>query len=151
MLDRDASAVRQLAHRARQHVQARRPRYEVDPATRDDLVAKFRAACLGGDINALMETPGAGRHRVVRRWRRGDRRPAAGAGRRQRHAAGCSASWPSPAARAWRSTIAIDQRRAALLASFGGVPAGSVHFDIDGAAIVGIRMVLNPNKLDGLS
>ncbi|OON78771.1 hypothetical protein B1H18_15435 [Streptomyces tsukubensis] len=34
ILGRSPSAVRQLAHRAGEHVQARRPRYEIDPGTR---------------------------------------------------------------------------------------------------------------------
>src|SRR6185312_9909822 len=52
--DREPAAVRQLAHRARQHVQAHRPRYETDPATREDVVRRFRDACAGGDLAAMM-------------------------------------------------------------------------------------------------
>src|SRR5882757_1412291 len=52
VIDRDPAAVRQLAHRAREHVQARRPRYTTDAATQADLVARFRDACAGGDLAA---------------------------------------------------------------------------------------------------
>ncbi|MET8829365.1 RNA polymerase sigma-70 factor [Streptomyces sp. NPDC004610] len=55
MLDRAEPAVRQLAGRARRHVEERRPRYEVDPASRRDLTERFLAAAAGGDLGALME------------------------------------------------------------------------------------------------
>ncbi|MGC3001541.1 RNA polymerase sigma-70 factor [Streptomyces sp. G35A] len=55
MLDREEPAVRQLAGRARRHVEERRPRYEVDPAQRRDLTERFLAAAAGGDLEALLE------------------------------------------------------------------------------------------------
>lgn len=54
MLDRGEAAVRQLAGRARRHVEERKPRYEVDPAQRKDLTERFLAAAEGGDLEALM-------------------------------------------------------------------------------------------------
>jgi RNA polymerase sigma-70 factor (ECF subfamily) len=54
MLDRGEAAVRQLAGRARRHVEERRPRYEVDPAQRRDLTERFLAAAAEGDLEALM-------------------------------------------------------------------------------------------------
>ncbi|CAM5295882.1 MULTISPECIES: RNA polymerase sigma-70 factor [Streptomyces] len=54
MLDRGEAAVRQLAGRARRHVEERRPRYEVDPAERRDLTERFLAAAAGGDLEGLM-------------------------------------------------------------------------------------------------
>ncbi|EFL30634.1 ECF-sigma factor [Streptomyces viridochromogenes DSM 40736] len=55
MLDRGEAAVRQLAGRARKHVEERRPRYEVDPAQRRDLTERFLAAATDGDLEGLME------------------------------------------------------------------------------------------------
>ncbi|MFJ4810682.1 RNA polymerase sigma-70 factor [Streptomyces longwoodensis] len=55
MLDRNETAVRQLAGRARRHVAERRPRYEVDPVQRRELTERFLAAASGGDLDALME------------------------------------------------------------------------------------------------
>ena len=55
MLDRGEPAVRQLAGRARRHVDERRPRYEVDPAQRRDLTERFLAAAAEGDLAGLME------------------------------------------------------------------------------------------------
>ncbi|MFD8722394.1 RNA polymerase sigma-70 factor [Streptomyces sp. NPDC059629] len=54
MLDRSEAAVRQLAGRARRHVDERRPRYEVDPAQRRDLTERFLAAAAEGDLERLM-------------------------------------------------------------------------------------------------
>ncbi|MFE7073552.1 RNA polymerase sigma-70 factor [Streptomyces sp. NPDC057620] len=53
-LDRSEPAVRQLAGRARRHVEERRPRYEVDPAERRDLTERFLAAATEGDLDGLM-------------------------------------------------------------------------------------------------
>ncbi|WP_329341708.1 RNA polymerase sigma-70 factor [Streptomyces sp. NBC_00663] len=54
LLDREEPAVRQLAGRARRHVEERRPRYEVDPAQRRDFTERFLAAAAEGDLGALM-------------------------------------------------------------------------------------------------
>lgn len=54
MLDRGEAAVRQLAGRARKHVDERRPRYEVDPVQRRDLTERFLAAAAEGDLEGLM-------------------------------------------------------------------------------------------------
>lgn len=53
-LDRTEAAVRQLAGRARRHVEERKPRYDVDPARRRDLTERFLAAATGGDIEELL-------------------------------------------------------------------------------------------------
>ncbi|MEU2490222.1 RNA polymerase sigma-70 factor [Streptomyces sp. NPDC007883] len=53
-LDRSEAAVRQLAGRARRHVDERKPRYDVDPAERRDLTERFLAAASGGDLDALL-------------------------------------------------------------------------------------------------
>jgi RNA polymerase sigma-70 factor (TIGR02957 family) len=48
-------AVRQIAHRARQHVAARRPRVEVSRAEQQVVVEKFLAAVTSGNLPALLE------------------------------------------------------------------------------------------------
>ncbi|MGH3676854.1 MAG: RNA polymerase sigma-70 factor [Mycobacterium sp.] len=54
-VDRSESAVRQAAHRARNHIQARRPRFEADRDKKRAVTERFFAATTGGDINELME------------------------------------------------------------------------------------------------
>jgi RNA polymerase sigma factor (sigma-70 family) len=52
---RSEPAVRQTARRAREHVEARRVRYDTDPATRAAVTERFLSACVGGDLAELME------------------------------------------------------------------------------------------------
>ncbi|GEP05236.1 sigma-70 family RNA polymerase sigma factor [Methylobacterium oxalidis] len=52
-LDRDAAAIRQLAVRARRHVQADRPRYPVAPQRGEAIARAFFDASRGGDVAAL--------------------------------------------------------------------------------------------------
>ena len=54
-VERSEAAVRQAAHRAREHVQARRPRFEADRDKKREATERFFAATVGGDINELME------------------------------------------------------------------------------------------------
>ncbi|MFF4249271.1 RNA polymerase sigma factor SigJ [Streptomyces sp. NPDC001822] len=53
-LDRSEAAVRQLAGRAKRHVEEGRPRYDVDPAERRDLTERFLAAASGGGLDQLL-------------------------------------------------------------------------------------------------
>jgi RNA polymerase sigma-70 factor (TIGR02957 family) len=55
VLSKSPAAVRQIAHRAREHVAARRPRMQVDRAQQQTAVAKFMAAISNGDIQGLVE------------------------------------------------------------------------------------------------
>ena len=49
------AAVRQIAHRAREHVAARRPRMHVDRAEQEATLHKFMAAVTSGDVQGLVE------------------------------------------------------------------------------------------------
>jgi RNA polymerase sigma-70 factor (ECF subfamily) len=54
VLDKSEAAVRQLAHRAREHVEARQPRFDADRAATREVTERFLAACVGGDVDALL-------------------------------------------------------------------------------------------------
>ena len=54
-VDKSEAAVRQVAHRARSHVQARRPRASVTTAERDAVIERFRLATETGDLQVLMD------------------------------------------------------------------------------------------------
>src|SRR5215212_3095936 len=54
VLEKSEAAVRQLGHRAREHVQARRPRFDADERSTRQVTERFLAACVGGDVDALM-------------------------------------------------------------------------------------------------
>jgi RNA polymerase sigma-70 factor (ECF subfamily) len=54
-IGKSAAAVRQMGHRAREHVQARRKRFEpVDPKVSSELTTRFFAAAATGDLDGLM-------------------------------------------------------------------------------------------------
>ncbi|MFD3517924.1 RNA polymerase sigma-70 factor [Streptomyces sp. NPDC058657] len=53
-LDRSDAAVRQLAGRARKHVEERKPRFDVDPAEQREMTERFLAAATGGDLGDLL-------------------------------------------------------------------------------------------------
>ncbi|MGI5341829.1 RNA polymerase sigma-70 factor [Streptomyces sp. CA-181903] len=54
-VDKSPGTARQIAHRARAHVAARRPRGAVSPAETRDALAAFRRAVETGDLNALLD------------------------------------------------------------------------------------------------
>jgi RNA polymerase sigma-70 factor, ECF subfamily len=55
-IGKSTAAVRQMAHRAREHVQSRRKRFEpVDPKLSMEITARFFAAASTGDIDGLIE------------------------------------------------------------------------------------------------
>ncbi|MDC0769067.1 sigma-70 family RNA polymerase sigma factor [Streptomyces sp. HD] len=101
IIDRSPAAVRQLGHRAREHVHARRPLYAAHPRVRREATERFVRAAVGGDLAALMEIlapdvtvwtdaggkrkraglrPVHGREKAVRLFDSFARRGAAGAG-----------------------------------------------------------------------
>jgi RNA polymerase sigma-70 factor (TIGR02957 family) len=54
-VDKTPAAVRQIAHRARSHVEARRPRAVVDAAERSAVIRRFADAVATGDLQSLMD------------------------------------------------------------------------------------------------
>jgi len=56
VVGRSQSAVRQLAARARAHLETQQPRLDVDRAEHDETVTAFLSAAAGGDLEALLAT-----------------------------------------------------------------------------------------------
>ena len=54
-MDKSATAVRQIAHRARAHVAARRPREIASPAETRDALEAFQRAVETGDLQRLLD------------------------------------------------------------------------------------------------
>jgi RNA polymerase sigma factor (sigma-70 family) len=152
ILDRSPSAIRQLAHRAREHVQARRPRYPTDPQVSQRVTERFLAAVMGGDLNALMQAlapdvtvwaDGGGMARAA------GTHPVHGRDKVARLIIGDAFRHPIP-------DLYIRYRRvngepAALLLS-GSTPYMLVSLDLipDGDQVRGIYVVTNPDKLSRL-
>jgi RNA polymerase sigma-70 factor (TIGR02957 family) len=55
VVSKTPAAVRQIAHRAREHVAARRPRMQVDRAQQEATLEQFMAAVTSGDVRGLVE------------------------------------------------------------------------------------------------
>jgi RNA polymerase sigma factor (sigma-70 family) len=152
VLDRSPPAIRQLAHRAREHVHARRPRYQTDPQVRQRVTERFLAAVMGGDLHALMQVlapdvtvwaDGAGKARAA------GTHPVHGRDKVARLITGDAFRHPIP-------DLSIRYRRvngepAALLLS-GTTPYMLISLDLipDGDQVRGIYVVTNPDKLSRL-
>ncbi len=54
-VDKSPAAVRQIAHRARNHVEARQPRERVSARQRDAILERFEVAVRSGDLQSLMD------------------------------------------------------------------------------------------------
>lgn len=141
-VDKSTAAVRQIAHRARNHVEARQPRIEVSLRERQAVVDRFLAAVGTGDIQSLMDvlapdvvlvTDGGGKKRAALR-------PILGRDKVMRFMSGVA-----------------DPRAVAELRTVNGSPALCVLIDgevdtiatflVEGGLVTGMYAVRNPEKL----
>ncbi|MFE4084908.1 MULTISPECIES: RNA polymerase sigma-70 factor [Streptomyces] len=149
MLDRGEAAVRQLAARARRHVDERRPRYDVDPARRRDLTERFLDAAAGGDLAGLMELLAPDVRLVGDSGgkARAPLRVLDGADHVGRFFVGVAVKGlPDASVR----MIELNGGPALLVLS-GGKPDTVVQIDADGDRIRTVYVVRNPDKLAALA
>ncbi|QYJ16506.1 hypothetical protein Rxycam_02339 [Rubrobacter xylanophilus DSM 9941] len=146
-LDKTPAAVRQIAHRARERVIARRPRIRVDCAEQQEVVDRFLAAVQTGDLQALLDVlapdvvlvaDGGGEVAAVRR-------PVAG---RDRVAALLS-RFRTLAPDAVVGTVWLNGAPAARIELDGKLDT-AVTFVVEGGRITHIYAIRNPHKLDRL-
>ncbi|MEU1546381.1 RNA polymerase sigma-70 factor [Nocardia sp. NPDC005745] len=149
-LDRPEAAIRQIAHRAKRHVQSRRPRFDTDKAERDHVTARFMAACSGGDLNALMDLLAPD----VTSWSDGGgvvtaaRRPLYGPDHVARWILGVLAK---PIVAGFVLEPAHINGELGALALIDGNPVAVFTYDIADGRIQNLRFQVNPYKLKGLS
>ncbi|MGA4959954.1 RNA polymerase sigma-70 factor [Streptomyces lavendulocolor] len=147
-LERSEAAVRQLAGRARRHVDEGRPRYDVDPAERRDLTERFLAAAAGGDLDGLLALL-APDVRLV-----GDSGGKSKAPLRVVESADkvgrflCAVAGKTPAPATYRT--AEVNGAPAVLVSLGGKLDSVFQVDIVDGRIQCVYIVRNPDKLLGL-
>lgn len=147
ILGRSPSAIRQLAHRAREHVHARRPRYEPEPRVRQQVTERFLAAALGGDLDALLQILAP----EVTLW--GDGGGKAAGGLRPLHGRDKVARLLAAVAPRSGKGLTIAYRSVngdpSALLSVGDTPYAVLVLDLtpDGKQICGIYAVANPDKL----
>ncbi|MDX3229995.1 RNA polymerase sigma-70 factor [Streptomyces sp. ME19-01-6] len=154
-VERSEAAVRQAAHRAREHVRARRPRFTADRARQREVTERFFAAATGGDVNALMEllspdvtlwTDGGGKVRQALR-------PVVGAS--------TVAAWFAAIGSVTYQGIEPADMNAELVEINGGLGVvfsgpgrvvATVTFDVDSdGRIAAIHNVANPDKLQAVA
>jgi RNA polymerase sigma-70 factor (TIGR02957 family) len=138
------ASVRQIAHRAREHVAARRPRMHVDRTEQERVVERFLAAVTTGDVQGLMDVlapdvilvaDGGGVAQAARH-------PVAGADRVMAYLAAV----PRVVAEAEVSTLWINGAPAARIdsAQFGTTV---ITLALENGRITRIYAMRNPHKL----
>jgi RNA polymerase sigma-70 factor (ECF subfamily) len=147
-LDRSPASVRQMAHRAREHVQARRPRFESDLAEQRRVTEEFLAACASGDKDTLLAllapdvtlvSDSDGRAKAARR-------PILGADKVARFMIGIAGD-----ALALQLRFALVNGSVGIVASDGSTAHSVSLLDIVDGKIASVYIVANPEKLAHVS
>jgi RNA polymerase sigma-70 factor, ECF subfamily len=147
-LGRSEASVRQLAHRARGHVQARRPRFDADRAEHRELTERFLAACTSGDLAALVEIlapdavlTGDGGGKV-----RGPLRAITGADKVSRFLLGIARTPPPEPG----MCLAEVNGRPGLVVTTHREPFALITLDVADGRVSAVWLVANPGKLEAL-
>jgi len=144
-VDRTESAVRQIAHRAREHVHARQRRFTPAGDETDRVVAAFLTAATTGDLDGLLSllapdvrylADGGGKVNAARV-------PVLGSAKVARLFLGL-VRHPLP-----DMTIepAVVNSMPGVLVYSAGVLDMVLHFEIDDGLVTGVYVVRNPDKL----
>jgi RNA polymerase sigma-70 factor (ECF subfamily) len=154
-VERSEPTVRQAAHRARSHVEARRPRFDASRTAQRAVTERFFAAAAGGDINDLMQmlapdvtlwTDGGGKVRQALK-------PVLGAERVAHLLAGVS-SRPYEGVSPADMTVEIVELNgsAGIVFRGAGRVIGTIALDLDEAGrILTVYNSANPDKLQDVT
>ncbi|MDT7785487.1 MAG: hypothetical protein QOF58_3906 [Pseudonocardiales bacterium] len=143
-VDKTPAAVRQIAHRARSHVAARRPRGRVSAAATREALTAFQRAIETGDLQGLLDLlapdvvflgDGGGVKQAVAR-------PVSGSDKVARMLLGGLAK-----ATGWATEPAHVNGHPALIFKFDGELDTVVALRIDDGLVTGLYAVRNPAKL----
>ncbi|WP_327183598.1 RNA polymerase sigma-70 factor [Streptomyces sp. NBC_01334] len=144
-VDKSPAAVRQIAHRARKHVDARRPREVVSPRETRAVLESFRRALDTGDLQGLLDvlapevvllSDGGGVKQAARR-------PVVGADKVARFIIGGAGRIDATLT----GELALVNGHPALLVRLDGENDGVMAVRVEDARITGIYYVRNPEKL----
>ena len=138
---------RQLAARARRHVAEGRPRFDASPARREELAARFLAACEKGDLDGLL---GLLAEDAAAYFDAGGKAPAPPRpifGREQvaRVVIGIAAKVAKLGHRAVPARV--NGQPGAVFLDASGAVVGVVEVDVADGAVKAVRSVTNPDKL----
>jgi RNA polymerase sigma-70 factor (ECF subfamily) len=143
-LGRSEAAVRQLAHRAREHVHARQPRHRVDRARHTELTMQFMEAAGTGDFaqvvallapDAVLISDGGGKKTAALR-------PILGPEKIARWLFGVMSSNPG-----FELQPAALNGEIAFVAYFGDEPDTVAFIQTSGELITELYLIRNPDKL----
>ena len=139
---------RQIAHRAKQHISGRRPRFEASAEKRLEMTLRFLAACTAGEMDGLaallsddiaLYSDGGGKVRAARR-------PIIGVGRVTRFLLGILDKTPEDSA-----TSILDVNGAPTIAiSERDHLTAILSLDVAEGLIQTIHIIVNPDKLERL-
>ena len=141
-VEKTPAAVRQIAHRARSHVEARRPREPVTASQRDAVVQRFLEATATGDLQGLLDvlapdvvlvTDGGG-------FKKAALRPIHGRDKVLRF---LSAVAPEGAV----AEVVVVNGQPALRLVIGGEVDAIGTMLVEGGLVTGLYLVRNPEKL----
>ncbi|MEQ7005000.1 RNA polymerase sigma-70 factor [Actinopolymorpha sp. B17G11] len=144
-VDKSPAAVRQIAHRARQHVDARRPREAVSPNETRAALESFQRALATGDLQGLLDvlapevvlvSDGGGVKQAALR-------PIIGADKVARFIAGGYGK----AVGALATVPTVVNGNPALVVRLDGEIDGVLALRVEDARIIGLYYVRNPEKL----
>lgn len=144
-LSRDEAAVRQLVHRAGEHVRSARPRFAPTPEAHREILERFAVACASGDLSTI--TPLL--HRDVTLWSDGGGKV---------HAARKTVHGADPVGRlivgilkranaGWTSAVEEVNGWPSLVAREDGAVRAVVGLETDGVDIYAVHIIVNPSKL----
>ena len=141
---------RQMVRRAREHLRAGRPRFQVSREQQEAVARKFIEVCAGGDMNALLGmlaedavivTDGGGKAQAAIN-------PIYGREKVARFLFGVIQKLlrENPGAD-FAASITELNGKPAVLTYIGGVLNGTLEFEFDGEHITSMYSVVNPDKL----
>src|SRR5215211_2828375 len=162
VIGRNEEAVRQLARRARDHVQERRVRYDADETEQRRVTERFLEAASGGDLEALMGVlapgvtlvaDGGGRALAPRRPVRGAEKVARfllAVATEERMARFLRSVGSEPIVADLRVSMASVNGGPGILVFSGDKPISVLVLDISDGVVRAIHLVANPEKLAGV-
>ncbi len=139
---------RQLATRARRHVEAGKPRFEASRAARDELATRFFAAVRDGDLaglesllaeNVVLQGDGGGKVPALARALHGRDRVAR-----------TLVNWGRFGSRFEGVRVALTElngQPGAVISDADGTVLGAMALEIAGGEVRGVKSVVNPDKL----
>jgi RNA polymerase sigma-70 factor (ECF subfamily) len=152
VIGKSEANARQLVTRARRHVDAERPRFDVSREAHEELTDRFVAATQEGDVEGLIAllaadaftyTDGGGKAQAPRKTLHGRERVARFMVAITRPGGGAEGVTLHP--------VDVNGRPGRLALDADGNPVGVLSLDVADGLVQAVRIVVNPDKLGHLS